>query len=258
ATGATTVVATAVSGVLDHWRRRNVDVRMGGALLLGGLVGSALSVVLFGVLRRLGQVDLVVSLAYVVLLGVLGGLMLIESLRALYGRKAAPKPRHLRRRAWIVVLPWKMRFPKSRLYVSLILPVGTGAVVGILAGIMGVGGGFMLVPAMVYLLEMPTAVVVGTSLFQIIFVSANVTILQAYAHQTVDVLLAVMLILGGAVSAPFGARLGHRLGADRLRALMAALVLSIAVSLGYQLIATPGDVYSIEVETNNGNAEVTR
>jgi hypothetical protein len=246
ASGATTVIAPSVAGMLTHWRRGNVDLRMGALLLAGGLVGSSLSVGLSALLRSAGQIDLVVALSYVLLLGAVGLMLLVESARARRRRatgERAPRRAHL----WIHGLPLKMRFPRSRLYVSSIVPVGIGALIGILAGIMGVGGGFLLVPAMIYLIGMPTSVVVGTSLFQIIFVSANVTFLQAWGNQTVDILLAAVVTLGGLIGSPYGARLGAKLKADQMRSLMALLVLAVAAELGVGLVATPNDLYSIDV-----------
>ncbi|MBI3451492.1 MAG: sulfite exporter TauE/SafE family protein [Rhodospirillales bacterium] len=255
ATGANTVIAPSVSGVLAHMRRRTVDFRMGAILLVGGLAGSAASVWMFGVLSRLGQIDLVVSLSYVLMLGAVGTLMLIESLRALRRRqKTAGAARgKLHQHIWLHGLPFKLRFPKSRLYISVLLPAGLGFAVGVLSGIMGVGGGFIMVPAMIYLLGMPTSVVVGTSLFQIIFVSANVTFLQSYAHQSVDIVLAAILMIGGAAAAPLGARIGAKLHAEQMRILMALLVLAVAVQLAVGLVVTPRDLYSIRIFVTPGD-----
>jgi hypothetical protein len=249
ATGAATVIAPSVSSVLAHWRRRNVDLKMGGILILGGLIGSAPSVVLVGVLKRLGVLDVAVSLSYVVLLGVVGTLMLAEVIKALRRRlnaKGAPAVgRHTH--YWVHGLPGKMRFPRSRLYVSALLPLVVGFFVGILSGIMGVGGGFLLVPAMIYLIGMPTSVVIGTSLLQVIVVSANVTFLQAWEHQTVDIVLAATVMIGGLVGSPYGMQMGMKLKADQLRGLMALLVLAVAIQLGVGLVSTPDDLYSIEL-----------
>jgi uncharacterized protein len=241
------IVASSVSGVLAHTRRGNVDFKMGGVLLAGGLVGSTLGVWLFQVLRRLGQVELVISLAYVIILGLIGALMLTESVNTWRKSKrpgaGAPSKRHYH--TWWHGLPLKMRFPRSKLYISAILPFAIGAFVGVLAALMGVGGGFIMVPAMIYLLGMPTSVVVGTSLFQIIFVTANVTFLQAYQNQTVDMLLALLLLIGGVIGAQFGARMGQRLRGEQLRGLLALMVLAVAVKLLWDLVATPDDAYSI-------------
>lgn len=241
------IVGASVSGVLAHWRRGNVDLKMGGVLLVGGLVGSTLGVQLFKFLRNVGQVDLIISLAYVIILGLIGALMLVESVNALRRAQKTGTARRgkLHQHIWLHGLPLKMRFPKSKLYISAILPFAVGAGVGVLAALMGVGGGFILVPAMIYLLGMPTSVVVGTSLFQIIFVTSNVTFLQAYQNQTVDMILAVMLLVGGVVGAQIGARIGQKLRGEQLRGLMALMVLGVAIKLAIDLVLTPADLYSL-------------
>jgi len=245
-TEANQIVASSVSGVLAHWRRGNVDFKMGGVLLLGGLVGSTFGVWLFAILRELGQIDLVIKLSYVTFLGIIGGLMFVESLRAMSRRRgSAPSRGKLHKHTWIHGLPLKMRFRRSKLYISALLPVGVGFGVGVLSAIMGVGGGFIMVPAMIYLLGMPTAVVVGTSLFQIIFVTANVTFLQAYANQTVDVVLAILLLTGAVIGAQMGARAGTKLRGEQLRILLAIMVLIVCGKLLFDLTLTPQDVYSL-------------
>ena len=246
ATGANTVIASSAAGALAHWRRGTLDPRMGGLLLAGGLVGSLASVKLFGLLRAIGQLDLVISLSYVVLLGGVGAAMLIEGMRTLVntGAKRAGAPR----RPLGAAGPWQVAFPRSGIATSALAPLGLGFGVGVLTGLLGVGGGFLLVPAMIYLLAMPTATVVGTSLFQIAFVGASTTLLQAWTNQSVDVVLAVALIAGGAIAAPYGARIGAKLGAARLRALLALLVLGVAIVLAIGLIERPGDIYSIRFD----------
>ena len=245
-TEANQIVASSVSGALAHWRRGNVDIKMGLVLLAGGLIGSTLGVQVFTFLRGVGQIDLVISGSYVVFLGGIGALMLSESLRAMRRRKQSGGPRRkLHQHTWLHGLPLKMRFRKSKLYISAILPLGIGVVVGILAAIMGVGGGFIMVPAMIYLLGMPTSVVIGTSLFQIIFVTANVTFLQAWQNQTVDILLALVLLGGGVVGAQLGTRTSAALHGEQLRSLLALLVLGVCGLLAYELLATPNDLYSI-------------
>ncbi len=242
ATEANQIVASSVSGVLAHWRRANVDVKMGLTLLAGGIVGSSFGVWLFTILRGLGQIDLVIKLCYVVFLSVIGVLMLSESIRTLMRVK-----RQIRRKRhhhyWIHGLPLKMRFRRSRLYISALLPIGIGFLVGVLSAIMGVGGGFIMVPAMIYLLGMPTVVVVGTSLFQIIFVTANVTILQAVSNQTVDVVLALILLTGGVIGAQIGARASGRLQGEQLRGLLGLMVVGVCAKLTYDLVVTPPDLF---------------
>ena len=246
-TEANQIVAASVSGVLAHWSRGNVDFKMGSVLLLGGLAGSSFGVWLFAVLREVGQIDLVILLSYVTFLGIVGTLMFIESVRSLRrSSRAGPAIRgKLHRHTWVHGLPLKMRFRRSKLYISALLPFGVGFAVGVLAAIMGVGGGFIMVPAMIYLLGMPTAVVVGTSLFQIIFVTANVTFLQAYANQTVDVVLAILLLTGGVIGAQVGARVGIKLRGEQLRVLLALMVLAVCGKIAYDLSVTPEDIYSL-------------
>ena len=246
ATQANQVVGSSVSGLLAHWSKDNVDFKMGSVLLAGGFIGSTLGVVLFGVLKRIGQIELVINLAYVLLLTSIGALMLFESLRAILRmRWRAGMPRKLHQHTWVHGLPLKMRFRRSRLYISALLPLALGFVIGILSAIMGVGGAFLMVPAMIYLLGMPTRIVVGTSLFQTIFVTANVTFLQAVQNQTVDVILAFVLLVGGVIGAQIGGRVGGRVQAEYLRVSMAVLVLLLGIRLSYELVATPPDLYSI-------------
>jgi uncharacterized protein len=244
ATEANQIVASSVSGVLAHWRRGNVDFKMGAMLLVGGVIGSTFGVWLFSILRTLGHIDLVIKLSYVLFLGTIGGLMFLESSRSiLRSRRQAPPKR--RTHNWMHGLPFKMRFRRSRLYISALLPIGIGIFVGILSAIMGVGGGFVMVPAMIYLLGMPTSVVVGTSLFQIIFVTANATFLQATMNQTVDVVLALILLIGGVIGAQIGARFGGKLNGEQLRILLAIMVLGVCVKIGFDLVVTPDDLFII-------------
>ena len=249
ATGANQIVASSISGVLAHFRRKTVDVKMGTVLLLGGMLGAAGGVRIFAALKAMGQVDLLVTLFYVVFLGTIGGLMFMESLNAiLKARRSGPAPQAVRkRRDRLSTLPLKMRFRTSGLYISVIPPFLVGAAVGVLSAIMGVGGGFVMVPAMIYLLGMPTKVVVGTSLFQIIFVTANVTLLQAFHNQTVDLVLSLLLTVGGVIGAQLGARMSTRLAAEQLRSLMAMVVLAVAIRLALVLFAAPDDPYVLAI-----------
>mgnify|MGYP001494389456 FL=1 len=247
-TEANQIVASSVSGVLAHMRRGNVDFKMGGILVLGGVIGSSLGVVLFSFLRSIGQIDLVIKLSYVVFLGIIGALMLAESLRTIMrSRRPGVARGKLHQHNWLHGLPFKMRFRRSKLYISAILPLAIGAFVGILAAIMGVGGGFIMVPAMIYLLGMPTSVVVGTSLFQIIFVTANVTLLQSIQTQTVDFVLAGLLLFGAVIGAQFGSRASSVLRGEQLRGLLALLVLAVCVKIGYDLVVRPEDLLSVEL-----------
>jgi uncharacterized membrane protein YfcA len=246
ASSANQLVGASVSGALAHWRRGNVDLPMALVLLAGGFAGSALGVWLFALLRRVGQVDLAISLSYALLLGVLGSLMMFESSRAMLRyRRPGGTRRKLHQHIWLHGLPLKMRFRRSKLYISALLPLSLGFVVGVLSAIMGIGGGFIMVPAMIYMLGMPTAVVPGTSLLQIIFVAATVTVLQAAENGTVDILLALVLLVGGVVGAQLGSRFGSRLRGDQLRALLAVVVLAVAAKLVFDLTVTPDNLYSI-------------
>lgn len=248
ATEANQIVASSFSGALAHLRKGTVDIKLGMLLLLGGLLGSTLGVYVFAVLRSLGQLDLIISILYVVFLGAIGTLMTIESLNAIRKARAsggtvpAKRPNH---DSWIHKLPLKVKFRKSKLYLSVIPVILLGTLVGILAAIMGVGGGFIMVPAMIYLLRVPTNVVIGTSLFQIIFVTAYTTIIQSTANQTVDVVLALILMVGGVIGAQFGAAAGHKLKGEQLRALLGLLVLGVCIRLGYDLVVTPSELFNL-------------
>ncbi len=246
-TEAAQILAASVSGALAQWRRRNVDVKMGAVLLAGGLVGSVIGVELVSVLRRQGVFDVFVSACYVTFLGVIGMLMLIESSntirRSRSGRVVAV--RRSGQHNWVHGLPFKMRFHRSKLYISALPPLLLGLFVGLLAAIMGVGGGFIMVPAMIYLLRMPTSVVIGTSLFQIVFLTAATTVLHASQNQNVDVVLAVILMTGGVIGAQFGAVAGQRLKGEELRFLLATFILAVCARFAWQLVAPPGEVYSI-------------
>jgi uncharacterized membrane protein YfcA len=248
-TEANQIVASSVSGVLAHWRKRNVDFTMGFILLVGGLIGSTFGVWLFAFLKTIGQIELVIRLSYVVFLGLIGFLMAWESTKAILKSRTPGASRgKLHQHNWLHGLPFKMRFRRSKLYISALLPLFIGAFVGMLSAIMGVGGGFILVPAMIYVLGMPTAVVVGTSLFQIIFVTANVTFLQSITTQTVDIVLAGLLMLGGVIGAQIGSNASSLLRGEQLRGLLALMVLAVCFKLFMDLTLTPEDIFSIEIK----------
>ena len=250
ATSANQIVASSFSGVLAHFQRKTVDLKMGTVTLCGGLVGAALGVLAFNYLKSIGQVDLMVRLCYVLFLGIVGALMFVESLNALRKtRKAAtsgrPTPTKRNKHNWVHALPFKMRFRTSGLYISVIPPLLVGLTVGVLAAVMGVGGGFIMVPAMIYILGMPTKVVIGTSLFQIIFVAAFTTMLHATTNYTVDVVLALLLLIGGVIGAQFGTQIGLRMKAEQLRVLLALLVLLVCFKLALDLLLEPHELYSL-------------
>jgi uncharacterized protein len=251
ATTASQVSGVTFSGVLTHWKRHSVDFKMGGVMMVAGLFGTAVGVWLFSVLRRMGQSEFAVSGMYVMLLGSVGSLMLNESLRAARARRLG-KPglgRRSGQHSWIHGLPLKMRFRQSRLYISAIPPVILGFVVGILSAVMGVGGAFLMVPVMIYMLKMPTNVVVGTSLFQVLIVTASATILHALDNFTVDILLAMVLIIGGVFGAQYGIKVGSRLPGEQLRFYMALLILMVACGLFYDLVMRPAELYHLTTDT---------
>jgi len=244
-TVANQIIASSVSGFRAHWRRGNVDFKMGYFLLAGGLIGSSLGVMLFRWLKQIGYIDLFISVSYVIFLGAIGAMMAGESIRAIM--KTPKKFTSDGKTPLATRLPFKMDFPKSKLHISAIMPVAIGLFVGVMVSLMGIGGGFFLIPAMIYLLGMPTAVVIGTSLFQIIFITANVTLLYAISTQTVDIMLAFLLLMGSVVGAQFGSKIGAKLPAEYLRGMLAALVLGVAIKLAFGLFTPPSDVFSVSV-----------
>ncbi len=245
------VAASSVSSVIAYSKKRAVDFRMGAVLATGGAIGSFAGVEVFRWLRLIGQADLAVSVSYLLFLGVIGGLMLTESLGAILRRRRGepPKPRRDRRPLLLYALPFKVRFPRSRLYISVIPPVLLGVFVGVLSAVMGVGGGFILVPAMIYLLRMPAPVVVGTSLFQIVITTSLTSVLQAGRNQTVDIVLATLLLVGGVVGAQLGARMSGRFRAEELRALLALLVLLVGLRMGADLFLKPEEAFVLMTGT---------
>lgn len=247
ASQANQIAGSSIAGAIGHARVGGIDKRMGLFLVLGGVVGAGLGTWLFKLLQTLGQLDLTIGVSYVIFLGGVGSLMLIEGVRALSagaGRKRRRKKKPPRRRL-LRRLPFQIYFPESKVVVSALAPLLIGALVGMLVAIMGVGGGFIMVPAMIYLLGMPTQVVIGTSLMQIIFVTAAVTIMHALTTQTVDVMLALLLLVGAVVGTRIGIRLGQKLKAEQLRVLLALVVLSVAVKLGIDLVRVPSTLYSV-------------
>ena len=242
------IVATSTSAAISYWRRRLIDTKMTALLGVGGVIGSVLGVLAFSALRSVGQLDLIIALAYVVFLGSIGSIMLRESVRALWrvrtGRAARPSPSH---HNWIHGLPLKMRFRRSKLYVSVIPIVVLGSGIGFLGSILGLGGGFILVPALIYLLRVPTNVVIGTSLAYTLITMAVATVLHAVADKSVDIMLAVLLIAGGVVGAQFGAQVGQALRAEQLRALLALMVLGVALRVLLGLFLTPDQFYSFSI-----------
>ena len=240
------VLASSVSGVIAHWRKRNVDFKMGFFLLSGGVIGSTLGVNLFKLLKTYGQIDIVIQFLFIIFLGFIGMSMAFESAKTTiknYRTTSAIRTK-LHQHSWIHGLPFKLRFHRSKLYISAIPPILIGFFVGVLSAMMGVGGGFIMIPAMVYILGMSTNVVVGTSLFQIIFVTANSTFFQSYLNQTVDIVLSALMILGGVIGAQIGVRIGSQLKAEYLRGILAILVLLVCAKILSDLILTPSDMFT--------------
>ena len=240
------VLASSVSGVIAHWRKKNVDFKMGFFLLSGGVIGSTLGVNLFKLLKTYGQIDIVIQFLFIIFLGFIGMSMAFESAKTTiknYRTTSAIRTK-LHQHSWIHGLPFKLRFHRSKLYISALPPILIGFFVGVLSAMMGVGGGFIMIPAMVYILGMSTNVVVGTSLFQIIFVTANSTFFQSYLNQTVDIVLSALMILGGVIGAQIGVRLGSQLKAEYLRGILAILVLLVCAKILTDLILTPSDLFS--------------
>ena len=248
ASSATQITGASVSGALAYWRRGGIDLKMGGVLTVGGVVGAGLGSVLFAFLQSLGQIDIAIGLIYVLFLGTIGGLMLKEAIGAVRRARAGVKlpgrlhPHH----PWIAALPWKMRFYKSGLYISPLAPFGLGVAVGILTVIMGIGGGFIMVPAMLYLLGMSAGVVVGTSLFNIVFVTAAATMLHSVGSQTVDIVLALLLLSGGVIGAQFGVRAAQKLQPEKLRLFLALIVVGVAIRLAIGLTWTPTELFTVQ------------
>lgn len=248
ATSSNQIIASSVSGFLAHWRRQNVDVKMGTYILMGGIVGSSFGVWVFQWLRTIGQIDLVISLSYVAFLTFVGIVMGRESVRTIrHAKRKSAKPEEPEGKTIWQRLPLQVDFPRSDIHVSALLPITVGAMSGVITSLLGIGGGFLMVPAMLYLLRMPASVVVGTSLFQIIFTSANTTFLHAVTTQTVDVVLAILLLTGSVFSAQLGSRIATKLPGAHLRAMLAGIVLLVAARLAYGLLITPDNLYSFVV-----------
>lgn len=245
-TQATQIVASSVTGALAHFARKSIDFKMGTVLLVGGVCGSLTGIYIFKLLTAIGQIDLAISVVYVGFLSVIGAMMMVESVKAIRAaRGGAVAARRGGHHSWIHGLPFKVRFRRSKLYISVIPPVLVGFFVGVLSAIMGVGGGFILIPAMIYLLRMPTNVVIGTSFFQIVFVAAVTGILHSVENQAVDIVLGFLLVIGGVIGAQYGVRMAEKMPAEQLRALLAAILLFIGLRLGYDLVVTPDDLYSV-------------
>ena len=254
------IVAAASSGAFAHWRLGNVDFKMGLVILAGGIFGGTIGVQLVKVLRAMGNFEFVMTVTYVLMLGLVGGAMFIESWRTIRRSKrtaaedipqAPVKESSLTR--IFNKLPFKMNFERSGLHTSAIFPFTIGTIVGVMAAILGVGGGFIMVPAMIYIIGMPTIAAIGTDLFQIVLTSANVTLQQAIVNHTVDLLLALILLSGSTIGAQFGAVAGKRLKGEQIRILLAIIVLALTVKLFLDLVLTPSDLVSLAPAKGGGH-----
>lgn len=242
------IIATSFSGFLAHLRRANVDIKMGSVIIVGGFIGSILGVGLFKILKTLGQIDLAISLSYVIFLGTIGTMMAMESFKIIIAKRNGKYIPPKESKNWLLKLPlpFVMEFPRSKIKVSAILPILVGMFTGTLVSLMGIGGGFVMIPAMIYMLGMPTSVVIGTSLYQIVFITTSVTILQSISTHTVDVVLAMIMLTSSVIGAQFGTRIGLKLPAEYLRAILSIMVLGVVLKLGIGLFLTPDNPYTIE------------
>ena len=245
ASSANQIIASSVSGFTAHQRRKSVDYKMGIYLFMGGIGGSLLGSKLFAILKDLGQIDLVISLFYVVFLGAIGFLMAYESLNSIISRKIGRPAKPKKERKWQENLPWKVDFPHSDMTVSGYLPLAVGFMSGMIVSLMGIGGGFLVIPAMIYIIKMPTSLVVGTSLFQMILITSLTTFFHAYYSQTVDFVLAVLLLIGAVIGAQFGTKASYKIPAENLRGLLAIMILAIAVKMGFNLLVQPANPFTI-------------
>lgn len=241
------IAASSVTGTLNYWRRGALDVKLGVVLVIGGVVGTLAGVMFFNQMRRLGHLDLVITLSYVTLLMSVGCLMFVESVDTLLIQRRTGKPaaRQAGEHRWFEHLPFPMRFPRSRMTTSVIPILALGAVIGFIGTVLGIGGGFLVVPALIYLFRIPTSVVVGTSLFQIVVTMLVATLLHATLSQAVDVLLALTLVVGGVIGAQFGARTGQTLKGEHFRLLLALLILMVGIRFAFEIVGEPSDLYTI-------------
>ncbi len=243
------IAASSFSGVISYWRRRALDLALALMLLAGGIIGTLAGVWLFSLLRALGQLDLMIGLSYVLLLGAVGTMMIVESTRAIL-RARKGRPVEIRRpgsHTWVHGLPFKLRFKTSRIYVSVIPVWAIGFGIGFIGAIMGIGGGFLLVPALIYIMRVPTGVVVGTSMVLTLVTMASATVMHAVSNHLVDAVLALILMLGGVVGAQFGARAGQRIRGERLRLLLGLLVLAVGLRFAFDLVIRPNDIFTVRV-----------
>ena len=258
-TSANQIVASSASGLLAHLRKGSVDIKMGIFLMIGGFIGSTFGVSIFNSLQKSGHIDLVVGMTYIIFLGSIGTLMMIDSVKAIMKKKyeisfdedsSEIKSKKVFLNKFIEKidsLPFKAYFPKSEIEISILAPIILSIAIGILVALMGIGGGFLMIPAMIYILRMPSNVVVGTSLFQIIFTAANTTFLQAFRSHTVDIILALLMIVSSSIGAQIGTHTGYKLDADKMRSLLALLILGVCLKMFLNLFTRPESLYVIEI-----------
>lgn len=247
------IIAASVSGLLAHLRKGNVDIKMGLFLIFGGFIGSSFGVSIFRLLQKSGQIDIVIAIVYVLFLGTISVTMLIDSIKSLMTRKYGitweknenSKTNNLLK--FVDNLPWQIHFPKSQISASILTPVILSIGIGILVSLMGIGGGFLMIPAMIYILRMPSSMVVGTSLFQIVFIASNATFLQAITTNNVDIVLAFLMIISSAIGAQIGTRVGYKVDADSMRSFLALLLLFVCVKMVLLLFTEPSNLYMVEV-----------
>lgn len=261
ATSANQIIASSVSGLFSHLKNKSVDIKMGAFLLIGGIIGSSIGVSIFRILQQSGHIDIVIGITYVAFLGSISVLMLNDSIKKFMRKKyrlafdnSSHNENQIKRGGFyfkmlrfINKMPYKLHFPKSEIEVSIIVPIILSLIVGILVSLMGVGGGFIMIPAMIYILRMPSSVVVGTSLFQIIFIASNTTFLQAYSNNTVDIVLAFLMIISSAIGAQIGTRAGYKLDADKMRFLLSLLLFIVCFKMFLSLFTSPENLFMIEL-----------
>lgn len=247
------IIASSVSGLLGHLRKGNVDIKMGLFLVIGGFFGSSFGVTIFKILQKTGHTEIVVSAVYILFLGSISITMLIDSVKTLVAKKYDVVWEKTKSSNLDILLekidqlPWKVCFQKSGITISVIVPILLSVGIGILVSLMGIGGGFLMIPAMIYILRMPSSVVVGTSLFQIIFIASNATFLQAITNNTVDIVLAFLMIISSAIGAQVGTRSVYKFNADSMRVLLSLLILAVCIKILFTLVSTPQSLYTVEL-----------
>ena len=233
------ILGSSVSGAMAHGLKKNIDYEIGGFLLIGGIFGSTLGVILFNFFKESGNIDLIIKFLYILFLAIIGGLMLIESSISLVSEKKVETIAKKKKRNFLDFLPMKIKFRQSKIYISILLPISVGIFVGFLSALMGVGGGFVMVPAMIYIFRMGTVLAIGTSLFQIVFVTLNVSILHATFNFSVDLILAIFLLIGGVIGAQYGSKFTSKFKGEQIRILLALIVLGVCIKMGLELISEP-------------------